>query len=502
MTSFKNRIRKLKKLFISSRQESSAKSKFPSSPADLHSTSKPSSTSKYSEERSVPHYIQVGFDFGTGFSKCVYRDINTNNSWIYIPEKFKNQNLPFLLPSILKLDENIISHINDPETYYLHNSLFHIKWALKELADHRWNSDILKTYKYLLSESDNGKLANCIKLCATYYLAGNFGEIRKAIFNHFNDFGINNQDYMAINMGIPVAFAENDNIKNFFYEVLCNAWLLADELVNFPPIDYQELESYYISNTDLLESSTQGACFLVPEVSANLQGFVKSRVSRPGLYLFSDTGAATVDQSIFTFVKRDYEERLNYFYSSVLPLGSSHLELEAARKAISSDQPSREHLEEWRAVKEKGYDVMEMNYARNQIAEQLANKTKRNLSLSRRKLYLPDDLENIKVIFGGGGHCDYPYKQAVLDTFLKSDIFRKSFKPDIIGVPNPKDLVINQDEHTCTRWMPRLSVAYGLSFAQHDVAANLFPHEIDEPQSNEVCQPRIQKRRAPTKDEC
>ncbi|MRS03008.1 hypothetical protein EG832_07265, partial [bacterium] len=36
-------------------------------------------------ERTEPLIVQIGFDFGTAYSKCICRDIITNKAWIHIP---------------------------------------------------------------------------------------------------------------------------------------------------------------------------------------------------------------------------------------------------------------------------------------------------------------------------------------------------------------------------------------------------------------------------------
>ena len=34
----------------------------------------------------------------------------------------------------------------------------------------------------------------------------------------------------------------------------------------------------------------------------------------------------------------------------------------------------------------------------------------RTLALSKKKLFVKEPLNKIRIIFGGGGHCEYPYK--------------------------------------------------------------------------------------------
>ncbi len=446
-----------------------------------------------------PYFFQIGFDFGTAFSKCICRDINTDESWVYVSPKFSGHDLACLCPSLVKLDGDYFCCSDHADAHYPANGLFHLKWALKEVASNNRDAQVLDFFKDASDSEDYSFLTIFIELCVIYYLAGVLGEIRNSIRKRFGDFGNNPGDYMAVNLGVPVAFAEMLRIREMFHGALCDAWGLADKLAGHPKIKIKELKGLCIEKQYRVKENIQEACFLVPEVSANLQGFVKSRVSMPGIYFFSDTGAATVDQCIFTFTRKKYQESLNYLHADVLPLGSSQIEYLAASQKNGSEYTHWSDLEKWRKCKERGDDDPALVMARREILERLSKSTLKNLSVSRRKLYCHDQLEETRLIFGGGGHCDNPYKQAVLYPFSYPTIFNKPINPNIIGIPKPTDLSLNNDQSS---WLPRLSVAYGLSFNRFDLADNLFPHQIDNPKEEEIWQPIAARHSAPTKDEC
>jgi len=62
-----------------------------------------------------PYVIQIGFDFGTSYSKCVCRDVMTDKAWVHIPDKCAANELPFLIPSVLLLKNGQISAVDNPE---------------------------------------------------------------------------------------------------------------------------------------------------------------------------------------------------------------------------------------------------------------------------------------------------------------------------------------------------------------------------------------------------
>jgi hypothetical protein len=230
-------------------------------------------------------------------------------------------------------------------------------------------------------------------------------------------------------------------------------------------------------------------------VSANVQGFVRSRVSSPGVYLFSDTGGGTVDQSIFIFTRQDKGEHLLYLTGRVLPLGSSHIERLAAQSCGKMDSQS---LEFWRERKERGEADKELREAQGWIAKELNRGTETTLALAKQKLFVPDQLTRIRVIFGGGGHCEHPYKTGVMCPF-SGQLFRNCINPNVVGLPIPRDLELKNQEN---RWMRRLSVAYGLSFEKSELAPFTYPKDVSIPTPEQIWQPRGRAYHAPTMDEC
>ncbi len=442
-----------------------------------------------------PYFIQIGFDFGTSYSKCICRDIMTNKARVYISNKYKNQELPFLIPCAIVFKDGKLSHVDNPETHYPENGLYHLKHALVKIALHEWNDPILIPYRRACASHDNNQLAMFVENCAVYYLASVFGEVRDNIRRRFSDFSTLTEDYMAVNLAVPVAYAEMPQVEDIYNHVLLEAWHLADILLDYPSIYLSDLRTMRKGNIAKWGQSTDDACFIYPEVSANVQGFVRSRVSSPGIYLFSDTGASTVDQSVFIFMRRDHAEHLTYLHGSVLPLGSGHIERQAA---LNSGNTNWQSLEIWRERKEGGSNEPELIKARFNIEAQLAQGTQATLAFAKKKLFVKDDLSSIRVIFGGGGHCDNPYKNAVMLPF-SGNLFREEIRPDIVGLPVPHDLEL---ENFKTRWMRRLSVAYGLSFEKSELSGWTYPTKLDTPEPHQFWPPRKYIIEAPSKDQC
>lgn len=449
-----------------------------------------------------PFFVQIGLDFGTAFCKCVCRDVNVGDrAWVHLPETIANPRLPFLIPSSLRFSEGRLSHATDSSGGYSSDGLAHVKMALERVALERWDDAVLSDFKLKASEAGEVPLAEFVEGCAVYLLGGILGEVRKSVTKRFN--GPVAGDYLAVNMAVPVANAENPVVNQLFSRVLCKAWCLADTLCGFPSISSHDLRQK-LKNAEARVEAPEivSACFVYPEVSANVQCFVRSRTSSEGIYLFSDTGAGTVDQSVFIFLRAPEGEKLTYLHANVFPLGSGQIERIAAELAGNS---CWEALESWREQKENGNEAPELHRAKNQVEGSLRNGTNLTVSQAKQKLIRPRQIDDLRVLFGGGGHTEIPYGRSVRQVFngglLHPDAVKRrrqageSFE---LGLPIPADLGLGSER---TFWMNRLTVAYGLSFERGELSGFCFPREVEPPTPDQLRRTREPKPQAPSKDE-
>ena len=454
-----------------------------------------------------PYFVQIGFDFGTAFSKCVCRDIVAGNAWVHIPPGRESWELPFLMPSALRFEKGLLSRPDHESGGYFGGGLPHMKVALVKVALRQWDDPELDRFRDaglgMGQVNDTKRLSEFVENCAIYFIAGALGSIRQDVFARFPRFGTVPDDFMPVNMAVPVADADRPAVLMVFQRVLRLAYRLADDLAGHPEIPWSRLCSLIDAvRRDVENSKALDACFIYPEVSANVQGFVMSRSSSAGLYLFSDTGAGTVDQSVFLFSRNADIEKLTYLHAEVLPWGSSNIERLAAK---SNGQGDWRSIEEWRKRKEAGDRASALNRARNVMETWLEREARRSIGRAKRKLYNRRQINDLRLIFGGGGDCESPFRHAVRAQF-KGDMF----KPDLIrererdgdtfdtGLPIPVDLELGPAQH---RWVPRLSVAYGLSFDQSGLAPFSFPSENPRPDPEDLWRPRRDTPPAPTNDD-
>ena len=445
-----------------------------------------------------PHFVQIGFDFGTAYSKCLCRDVMIDKAWVHIPSHPADQMLPFLIPSIVFLKDGHLTACSNSSSHYPENGLYHLKQALEKVALEQWDDEALAPYKRCAgdAESDDRSIIRLVEDCATYFLAGAIGDVRRQVSQRLKGFGEHPDDYIAINLAVPVADAQRPQVNELYHKVLCQAWILSDQLAGHPPIHLNELNSLLEHHCGNIDSSVRECCYIYPEVSANVQGFVRSRASRQGMYLFSDTGAGTVDQSVFIFLRENEGERLAYLHGSVLSLGSSFIERIATE--MKHGQYDWQVLEQLRKDKESGAISPPLVNARMKICRELDRGTTATIALARRKLFNKDQIRSISVIFGGGGHCENPYKLGVISPF-SGNLFSPDVVPDVVGVPDPIDLELNASHKG---WLPRLSVAYGLSFVKSELARFIYPIDISNPTPEELWRPSSSVVEAAAKEFC
>ncbi|MDW7773744.1 MAG: hypothetical protein SCH71_12725 [Desulfobulbaceae bacterium] len=443
-----------------------------------------------------PHFIQIGFDFGTSFSKCICRDVMTNKAWVYIPEEYAGHELPFLIPSAFLFSNGYLRQVPEQDIHYPEEGLYHLKQALVLVALEKLEDTLLEPYRVACGHCDKVQLGHFIKLCAVYFLANALGKVRTQIKKRMSDFGEHPQDYMAVNLAIPVADAEKPAVNRLYVDILIKAWSIADVINRHQSISLQELESLLQKNESVFsEPELREACLIYPEVSANVQGFVRSRVSSEGIYLFSDTGAWTVDQSTFIFIrKQDNTDLLTFLYGNILPCGSSYIELKAAQHCGELDSQS---LEKWRKRKERGGTEIELLRAKDNLAKELTKGTRTTLAWTKKKLYVPEQLEDMRVIFGGGGDCKHPYRDSIIRQF-SGDLFRGRRQPDVLGMPVPSDLDFGSMNR---RWMSRLTVAYGVAFEKSELAQFIYPKDVSTPEPDQIWR-KIRQFEMVSQDQC
>lgn len=469
-----------------------------------------------------PRLWNIGLDFGTAFTKCVVRDLGADEAYIVplIGEQF-------LLPSEVFVGNRRIGLAGELATDDQPFQVQHLKMALAELASGKstgvWAAEFIR----LSARFPNASLASSPEGLTIYFLARTIQKAKAFISQKHTDFNEAHGDRCFLNMAVPVAHAEEKIIADKFDQCLRKAWLLARDS-NLADWDLQQVVAAIAKHNGSLLAN-ELPCYLYPEVSANVQSYIKSRAGADGLYLFVDVGAGTVDLSIFIYYTDPSNDRpITYVEAGVLPLGSSQIEIRAAQRiaqiplgamaggdaASPADNDLRQVRlqEKIRAVKEgrKGdaQFFQAIQWATSAIETELLEQAAQVLQGGRIKLVQDSNGQNrrvgveqwktLKLLVGGGGAQTSLYPNAVNTWFQQCCHFRPEPKP----IPLPKDLKwpANLPPARHVSDFSRFTVAYGLSFDVANLEAHRFPKEVRRVAA--VTEPTSHRSHAPTKDEC
>ena len=440
-------------------------------PSEMHSLQRKCDSVTPKNKDRDPYFFQIGFDFGTSYSKAVVRDINRNHAWVYVVP-FGTKFPDFLIPTVVVYKNGMFERHVDTGLLYPGGGLYHLKMALEKAALGKQDAPIFSEYKRILGNNSPNNPVQIAKLAVIYFLSTTFSEIIHSIKQKFPDYGAMQEDQIAVNMAIPVANISTKSVCQLFESVLNIAWKLGQE---------DDFIHNHLSVSDLLlkvrdlkkmiqKEGNNELCHVYPEVSANVQAFLRSPASSPDvstIYFLSDTGAGTVDQSVFTYAGKN-GRKLNYFSAHVFPIGSSLIE-----RIACGDETNETNLEYWRKKKESGSNDQRIKSAKEKVGKKVKTDSEKSLHDTQKCLWLKDSLErNIKFIFSGGGHIKFPYQNAVIEAYQK---YLDTKRPPIVtSMPRPNDLDIPKGhEHR----MNRLYVAYGLAFLFAELQGWTSPSE-------------------------
>ena len=134
-----------------------------------------------------------------------------------MPTGYERLELPFLIPSALLLRNGKLGHVDDTRSDYHANGLYHLKHAMEKVALHQWRDSALNPYRTVLGQSDADGLGAFVHSCAVYFLAGVLGEVREQVRRRLPGFGTHPNDYVAVNLAVPVADAERPQVNRLYH---------------------------------------------------------------------------------------------------------------------------------------------------------------------------------------------------------------------------------------------------------------------------------------------
>ncbi len=263
-----------------------------------------------------------------------------------------------------------------------------------------------------------------------------------------------------LNLGIPSASYDEDDIRRRFELIARTGWLLSLRSEN--PTWDTALDALDHSS---LFSFTRVA--VVPEVTAEVVTYAKSRTRKPDLHLVADMGASTLDLCAFQLHQEAGEDVFSLLTTSVQRLGL--LELHRRRTMavekrhpfgdvpddIVSELPSWEHQHYPGSIAEK------LRVCDEAFVNECATALAKVLKEVRESRYpnSPRWTQGLPIFLAGGGAASEISRQVVQLANQKAKAAWSNFGGLVVSpLPVPRDVSGVEGVFS------RLAVAYGLSF--------------------------------------
>lgn len=411
--------------------------------------------------RSTPFLLSAGIDFGTAFTKAMIR--NTTTEELYAVSFSHCGKEVFFLPSVLYLRDNQLFNPIGYDGPTNEAAISYLKMALTEKCRGTPFQGGGLFWKF------NGQrftypFEKYIEAMVGCYLRDVVIYTLKFAQSKWPDFGTHSEDRVYFQMSVPAEDAQQEAILDRFRK--CLFWAVERAHSGHQDtslIDIQAAIESHVSRDD---------CFFLAEVTANVLTYRLSRAGRPGLYLFMDVGAGTVDLSVFLYPEPEFfGEQMNYASARVSFTGSSQIELRAL--GTNLDQTL---LAELRACKEHDarFVVHEtrINAAKHSLVEELELAIRVALGEAKTR-FIPHQFRNLEVLIGGGGWCSVPYAKAVRNALHAFDL-----DPELYPLPQPENAIKIWGEDAKTL-APRFSVAHGLSHPFWTWPKERYPREME-----------------------
>ena len=278
-------------------------------------------------------YIVVGIDYGTRFTKVLFRDNNQVEGKAYV---VTNPAFPDgLFPSLLSLNgESIVPFQQQGEVIaYLKMLAAFAVTKYETQPSKALEHEDIKIPEGLNNIRGTYQDLDLVGLCLSYYFGCLLAEAHRCINEKLRP---EKGDLVLYQLAIPTALTGQDKeVEKFFWICLVNGRVLLKkygtsilEGLSLSAI-YDTVEKDVASKYEEIKDEYQYRCVTYPETAAAVAGFFISKNSGDGIFITADVGAGTVDLNIFRKNRPTAENRdptLAYYSTQVSPFGAQRLE--------------------------------------------------------------------------------------------------------------------------------------------------------------------------------
>ena len=424
-----------------------------------------------------PLDIVVGVDFGTSSTKVViHAPYHTGNPAFAVPfGDLAHESLKYLLPTRLFVGTDGLcslapisgaSVLTDIKLGLMENPLCSIKPASGTSCDAPAST------------------------VATAYLALVLRHARRWFISSKSDIFGKFDLRWSFNLGLPAAIDDRPALREAFDTSGKAAWLVSTR----PETITIEAAGQAIADVKHSKQESQCDFSLIPEVIAEVKGYVESRHRNPGLHLLGDVGASTMDVCSFILPSADGDKPLPILTADVDMLGAKRLHqarINGSRQAVvahaaslldASDPVSKIPDDAWEYVppshqadREIYDEIVGAEIGFGKDCEMFICKTIMDLR-KKRDPNSPRWGEKLPVFICGGAKEMQLYRGVVSGAHSRlKKLILSSHGIRQIDLSKPESLEAEVDNES----YHRLAVAWGLSHPRFNIRPYSRPSEIE-----------------------
>jgi hypothetical protein len=411
--------------------------------------------------------INLGIDFGTGFTKVCFRDLASDRSEIVTftetDEADLEQALLCTKVAILK-DDTLLTGLTATEwaesKQPIQKTIEFIKMRLAHL-------DLPEKAEWRLDQVPELDDPETVENICAYFLSTVITRAQEWIQQNRADLFVNQTTRWSLNTGVPVEYCDSPALARF-QRVLSLAWLLANTPSSQQSLTINSLNqlSTYLRQWMQHSHDEPLDCFTTPEISAAVWSFLNSGQAEEKFYIVFDIGDGTADGVSFRHWREDGEPQIDFYSGYVQPLGVTAFSQQVAKELNTSTKTIKHIIWGWQLDAHSDHD--NQNTVKNSNVRKRLQKLVGEVVMQgtqKHKAHRPivnkDDLGSQLEVFMGGGGSHSPFFYETIGST------HKDFRQDMAGIPSyqvrpipvPKNTLMNGIN---SKEFHRFSVAHGL----------------------------------------
>ncbi len=424
--------------------------------------------------------IHLGIDFGTSYSKVVWKSSSFETCY---PVRFgKNENNleDYLIPSMVAFENGCLkAGLSALTAEEKSHKISNFKVCLACETAEQKSCEIKNCSLANWSNADfpadaKGREARFV---TAYFLGRLIRRAKSKIIEDLESQGVNPETDIrwSATLAVPDKFMEQPSITAGFRNVLESAWLMSEFFAEKSGLkSIGAFFECYLAACDLTAEIRSGGkslgCSLHSEVGAEVASITLSPTSEEGLYAFVDVGAGTVDASVFRFFRGEYQTSHVVYAADVFNLGAAHIEAIAYRNFSGNALFWLKQLKECNGITGDAKTFLQpANDALVAASGEIQEKTATNLISVFRNARQKENStlswqswKDLKLVLGGGGAAIPAYRTAATEAFsLKG----QDHKPGEVQLEVPANFMMYGLPHA---HFHRFAVAYGLVLSREN----------------------------------